>query len=814
MSLDILAYFSGASSVALQSIGAGLASAAAAAGAAAVVVPRIAERIMPTPKETHLADFLPFGELMADGRTIVCRDGSLSRIISIGGVDQSFLRDGEARALYNARKALIDSIGETGATLRIFTMREPVDVQVPLEHKNETARLIARRWNQNFGRTFVTRTVLMITVPGDGADTTRLDEVTTVVEATLAPYSPSVLTQNPKSSPGRDMTLGRLLGRLVSPLTGPAPNGFGAFLSESLAVDSVEFTSDGLMVFRNGDRAKYCAAMGIRRLGEEIAPSFTNEINAIPYEAIVLQVIEPQSKVKTLLRLKQQQRVMSMTSFSDDVAMQYQAAIEMVEGNDAYKAVLCHFSEVILVFGRSPEEVAEAEKKVRQVLINHGMSAIREKGVAQASYFMQFPGYPVMPRMYRLMSSAVALLVTFDRPPTGLPRSDWGPGPIAQFYTGSNTVYSHQMHISTEPRAVGHGLCIAPTGAGKTTLMCFLSAMASRHHNLRHFLFDRYQGTYIYTTAMQGRYLGLNAEPFTMSVKGGMNPFQCEPTEDNIDFLRAWMQAITGCNDHESIEQIANAIDIAFSTLSKEERSLANIYAGAFSKGTKIADELYKWVDPAQYGKMFSAERDAIELDGAPITTFDMTNIMNDDLLAGASVSYIMHKIRKALRSSDAPGFIFCDETEPLLRNKDFKMMYLVMLQEFRKIGGCVVSVFQRPEALKASGISELVRQQCGTYYLFPNPGANASDYDEFDLTDRELGFILGHTQPARRVDRGLLIKKPMIKESVIVDIDLSPLGPFLKVFSSSSKDVGLASELQRQFGTGWVHKYIDPEAP
>ena len=71
-----------------------------------------------------------------------------------------------------------------------------------------------------------------------------------------------------------------------------------------------------------------------------------------------------------------------------------------------------------------------------------------------------------------------------------------------------------------------------------------------------------------------------------------------------------------------------------------------------------------------------------------------------------------MHRIVETLRRTRSSGLIMIDETEPLLRNPDFRRIFFVMLQEFRKLDAVVLSVFQRPEALKAMGISEAVRQQ------------------------------------------------------------------------------------------------------
>ena len=44
-----------------------------------------------------------------------------------------------------------------------------------------------------------------------------------------------------------------------------------------------------------------------------------------------------------------------------------------------------------------------------------------------------------------------------------------------------------------------------------------------------------------------------------------------------------------------------------------------------------------------------------------------------------------------------------------------------------------------------------------------------------------------------------ILVSRPAIHESVILDVDLSGLGPYLKVYSSGNKNVMLAEQLAMQ---------------
>jgi hypothetical protein len=55
------------------------------------VVPALSQVILPNPRETRLADLLPFGKVLPDGRTIQCRDGTICQVLEVTGVDDTFL---------------------------------------------------------------------------------------------------------------------------------------------------------------------------------------------------------------------------------------------------------------------------------------------------------------------------------------------------------------------------------------------------------------------------------------------------------------------------------------------------------------------------------------------------------------------------------------------------------------------------------------------------------------------------------------------------------------------------------------------------
>lgn len=782
-----------------------------AMGGASLLVPFVTRRILPKMKETHLSDFLPFEAIAPDGATVVLKNETVARYFYLLGKDQAFMNADEALSAARQRKEFLDSLSELGVIVRIFTVRRKAPIPQSEGFPNDVARKVADRWNQQFEQAYTTTNIICLSTK----NIAKLDDAQQVLETALNTYGVYPLTQNPLKNPAR-LSLGAFLGSLTAPASLPAPKATGMNLSDALASDVIWFRPDGLIEFSQGDTRRYAVVLGIKKMGDDMNGALTAELTSLQLEMTIVKHIQPMSKSVALIKLEQHSRLASMTSFNPGVTEQFDAAKSFVEALDESRSSLCTYTSSIFIYGNTPEETMAKEVIVRNIISSNGATPVRETGATQATWFLQFPTLDLIPRPYKIFTYSIAFDYTLDRPSAGVANSDWGPGPLCLFRTASNTVYQHQFHVSDQPAAVGHGVVVAPTGSGKTVLMEFLSMMASRHQNVKHYFFDRYRGTAIYNLAMGGKYLSLNSDPLPWSVDGGMNPFDCEDTEDNRGFIKLWLSSLArvAASDHKSLMDISDAVDMSFEELDRSERSLATIYEAAFQMDSKVRQELQRWVSRTQYGPIFNAERDSIDLEGNWLTTFDMTKLLDDTDLGAATVSYLLHRIRNAMQRDNSPGFIFIDETEPLLRDANFRNLFKVALQEFRKIRGVVISVFQRPEALSASGVSQLILSQSGAYYLFQNPGAKAQDYAEFQLNEKEEAFVLGKSSIARKGKRSILIKRPMTGESVIVDVDLSPLGPMLRLFSSSSQDVSLVSDLYRQFEGKWVERYIHEDAP
>ncbi len=784
---------------------------ASGAAMAALSIPGVARLVLPPPRETRLADHLPFDRLLADHRTLLCRDGTLVQCVMVEGRDIMFLSAAEREALFRVRKNWLDALGELGVTIRVTLIRERVSVNRMDEFEHPLLRDLAGAWNRSFQTAFQNRQVITLSVAGKTRSAaSRLAEGVDATMHLLDPYHPRVMVQPVADSDVSPMEhLLAFWARIASPISRPAPSAGGAEISEVVATDSIAFGGDdGLIEFRRGTQTLYSAAIGIRRFGDYVDEQMIADFASLDGEFILLNFIEPLSKTVSALKIAQENRMSMVTRFSGGASEQYAAALQIIEGLDENRASLANYGLILFLFGASVAEIESLDGEVRKICSAYGAASVREGGAAQASWFAQFPSYAIWPRVYRFFSSNIACNVTLDRPPPGLPSCDWGDGPLAMFRTVGGTPYSFQLHVSQEKDAVAHAVCIGPTGSGKTTVMTFLAGMALRHPKLQAYIFDRYQGAYVFTTAAGGAYLNLTTG---QSAAGGcsLNPFQCSDIPENRAFLRLWLRAISGCEDADSLEEIGLSVQSLFdSDLPAEQRSLATIYEPCFSTAGAVKRQLRKWVDPAYYGKMFNAEKDTLDFRENRLVTFDMTEIFKDELLTQATLSYLMHRVQTNIAEHNAPALIFIDETEPMLRNPMFRTYYLTMLQEYRKRGAAVISAFQRPEAIAQAGMGEAIRGQCQTVFFFPNMQAREEDYADWSLTDSEWSYIKGALPLSRRLKRSVLVKRAT-GESVVLDTDFTPLGPHLKIFSSGRESVAFATELQRKFGSDWVGHYV-----
>ena len=768
-------------------------------------LPALTKRVFPNFGYAHYANYLPFKTVYTDD-SLELTDGSLVRVYRVSGVQTSMQDDVTREKFLDLRAQLFNQIHDNTVTMRFFMVRDAANDNMDYEFDGPVLQGIYNKWRSQGLRIFSNNYYIVLSVSGSGARE-RLNQYGNYLESILAAYKPKVMKNDTKDN------MGCFFGRILSPISKPTPAVADNDLSENVAIDNVYFEDDGVIRYTSGNAQTFAAMVSFRISPDYLDEDFFNSVSTIQTEMICMNGfhIMGNTDVEITMRQRTSTADKNESSTLEQVSEAKSAMDENVSGNQT----LVNYYPLFILFGSSREELNNYVDEFKKISASFGVSPVVESFASKVSWFAQIPGFDTFPRSFKLLSKTAAICIPMSSTPRGIENSDWGPGPLVVFPTAQGTPYMFQFHVSDKPAAVGHTLTIGPTGGGKTTLFSFLIAQSLRHPKLKAFFFDRNKGAEIFTLAVGGKYITMrgkekNTDPMAKSFETRLNPLKMPDTADNRAFLRRWFAIITGQSDAASADEIARAVSINFDYLSDKDRLLKNLWESCFSSSGEMRAALKKWVDPLQYGDMFNESSDTLDL-GARLTTFDFTDILQDEVLSPAVISYILHRINTTTVSGGNPSLIMIDETAPMLENKMFRDNFIAGLQEGRKNRQAYMVAFQRANVLDKLGIGDVVRGQAQTVLFFRNPAADAGDYAHWNLNPLEMAFIQGKAYP--NLKRAVLLSRPVNGESVILNTELGGLGNLLRLFESGRPSVLLAEELYKAYGTNFVAEYLKKQS-
>ena len=766
-----------------------------------IYVPTITKKIFPRFGYAKYASYLPFKTVFKDN-SMSLEDGSLLRVYRIAGV-QTSMQDDETKAKFlDLRTQLFNQIRDPGVVLRFYMVRDAADENTDYEFRQPTLQRIYNKWRGQGLKIFLNSYYVVISVNGADARA-KLNQYCNYIESMLAAYKPQLLKND------KEDNMARFFGRILSPISKPEPKTADNNIANLVTVDDVEFLRNGLVRYVSGGNQMYAALLSFKISPDYLDEEFFDTVGTIQTEMITMNAfrIMGAAAVEKTIRQRRVTSESTQTSTDEQIAEAEGAMDENVSGNQS----MVNYYPVFFLFGATPEELQNYVDEFKKIAATFGISPINETFASKVSWFSQIPGFDVFPRSFKLLSRAAAISIPMSTQPRGIENSDWGPGPLVVFPTAQGTPYQFQFHVSDKPVAVGHPLTIGPTGGGKTTLFSFLIAQSLRHQKLKAFFFDRNKGAEIFTLAVGGKYITMNGKEKNtkkdeQDFLAHLNPLKMSDTAANRAFLRRWFAIISGQSDTQSADEIARAVSVNFDYLSDDDRMLKNLWESCFSSSGNMRPALKKWIDPLQYGDMFNETEDTLDLK-ARLTTFDFTDILHDETLSPAVISYILHRINNTTVAGGNPSLIMIDETAPMLENKMFRDNFIVGLQEGRKNRQAYMVAFQRANVLDKLGIGDVVRGQAQTVLFFRNPAADAHDYEHWNLNPLEMAFIQGKAYP--NLKRAVLLSRPVNGESVILNTELGGLGNMLRLFESGRSSVLLAEELYKQYGNAFVDEYL-----
>ncbi len=762
----------------------------------------------PAPTITVLGDVLPFHAII--NNIVLGKDGVCSQILKIAGYDAGSKTSEEIASLIQKKQHWLDKMAELKAGFKILTIRRECQHDLASGDVPPVLKRIHGSWMSNFIKNYRNTHYLMISVyPNQNNNLLRflkkdapdpnaglLKEIVTLTIDSLIEFKPNVLTNGYRAADDEQSDLMSLLHELASCEVEPL---------KAKTQNVQYFIGNNIRFVKNTDLIEYNNCYGkiisLNKWCDVVSADLLKEIQSLPSRLIIMQMLGSDGKIKSLLKLKYQLKQKQMLFKNLHIQQDYETAIEEVQAN---RTSMYNYQLSILVLSHDLAELESSINQVKRILISYGKAPIIEKSSKELVWRCQFPGFDQMIRPANPMSCNLSYLINFEFEPCGFDACDWGIGAIRPFKTITGNVYSLQLHVSPEKESLAHALIVAPSNSGKTTLFQHLIGGALRHTNLRAFIFDRLNGTKIFTQAVGGEYIDFNDGTVLL------NPFVCANNDHNKAFLQDFLQMLSN-TDEDSVYEAALAIEQIMS-IPAEHRILAKCFQDIARKGSKFSKGLRKWSTDSSLSKWFNGfitdehandiAFDALNLNKSRLTAFEMTKIQENPQVAAAVTTYIMHKIR-SIGTDACPHLIFIDETQPMMEDQVFAKQVGVLLKEHRKLRGSVNVCFQDVNA-----INSVILEQCQTRFLFPNASANKEQYAKFELTDFEWDYIKGFTRISKDLKYSVLLKKP--NESVILNIDLTPLGNLLQLYRSGAEPVKIVRELQQQWGmTEWIDQYL-----
>jgi type IV secretion system protein VirB4 len=302
---------------------------------------------------------------------------------------------------------------------------------------------------------------------------------------------------------------------------------------------------------------------------------------------------------------------------------------------------------------------------------------------------------------------------------------------------------------------------------------------------------------------MGGRYY-----PLKNGVPSGFNPFQLDPTPNNLTFLETLVRFLVrreGMPLTPSQErQISQAIAGVMGADKKHRRLSAVMEFLDPTDENGLCVRLERWCRGGPLGWLLDNEADTLNIDECPIMGFDVTEFLDNDETRTPTIMYLMHRIESLFDGRRVA--IFMDEFWKLLDDPSFEELAKNKLVTIRKQDGFLAMFTQSPKQVLQSPIAFAIIGQTATKIFLPNPEADYDDYvNGFKVTEREFEIIKGLGEKSRK----FLIKQG--SGSVVAQLNLRGFDDELAVLSGNTATSLLAEKIVKELGShpdNWLSEF------
>ncbi|MBP3973842.1 VirB4 family type IV secretion/conjugal transfer ATPase [Pseudoxanthomonas spadix] len=578
--------------------------------------------------------------------------------------------------------------------------------------------------------------------------------------------------------------LGYLLNRVNEPVP-VLPASVNAYLPVSKHTFSSK-TGDYLITTPDGIN-HYGAILNIKEYPEGTYPGILNGLKYLDFEYVVTHSFSPMGR-QDALRVLDRTKGMMISSgdkaVSQIVELDY-AMDQLSSGN----FVLGEYHFIIALYADSQPQLQQHIAIARAELSNAGFVSAKEDLAVAASFYSQLPAnWKFRTRQANVSSLNFLGLSPLHNFATGKKENNpWGECVTTLQTTNGQPYYfnfhaTHPAENSLGEKAIANTMVIGKSGTGKTALINFLLSQVQKFEpSPTIFFFDKDRGAEIFVRACGGNYLALeNGRPT------GFNPFQCERSEGNIQFLAELVKLLaakrfyTAREEEDIFRAVENILDTPphLRTMTNFQRSLPNMGDdGLYAR-------IRKWTAGNSLGWVFDNPMDIIDLQKANIIGFDYTDLIDNAEVRAPVINYLLHRLEELI--DGRPLIYVMDEFWKILDGAGGLKEFAKNKQKtIRKQNGLGIFATQSPEDALSSDISAALIEQTATLILLPNPNASREDYMQgLKLTEAEYQVVVSLDERSRC----FLVKQG--HGSVVCQLNLRGLDDALSVISASTDNI------------------------
>ena len=572
-------------------------------------------------------------------------------------------------------------------------------------------------------------------------------------------------------------------------------------IAEDVANTRVTFRGTTIALSDGAVGDKLGAIFAVKNYPAKTDSLMLDELN-LPVDMVVTHSFVPINANIMAGRIKRQLRLMQA---ANDGAVSLAQELELAQDDlESKRLIFGEHHMTVAVYARTQTALDDIAAEIRNISATSGINLISEAFGARAHFMAQHPGNTgARSRKAAITNHNFADLATFHRTPLGKTGREvpWGV-PITLFPTPERSGFRFNFHEQGAPDREptgGHTLILGRPGSGKSVLAAFLMTMA-RRAGARVFVFDYRAGMEMAVRALGGSYSTVRAGRPT-----GLNPLQTEIDVRGQTWLADWLASLLERRDRpltpvqtnrlqEVVRQNASAGHAGLRNWS----DFASLLVSTDDEGD-LFERMQEWTAEGRYGWIFGANaEDSFSIDG-DVAGFDLTGILDSESERErmAVLSYLFRRVERVIEDRK-PTIIVIDEAWKALDNAYFAERLSNWLVTARKQNAVVVMMTQYASQLERTRTGKTIVEAVPTQVLLPNIRASAADYAMLGLTEKELDVLLGVGSASRlalvRDDRG----------SVVIDADLSALGPLVTILGGMEKGEALVGADYRERPDFW----------